>query len=84
MSAGTCPHPDVVCERRAFAAPPALSRRRERAAIPRATAEYLHEQPSRYSVGGAHMGLSEGRRTAAVREVEATFRMAPLHRLCAD
>jgi len=45
--------------------------------------EYLREQPNRYGVLGAHMGLSEGRRTAAVREVEATFRMLRLHRVCA-
>ena len=48
----------------------------------RLPSEYLREQPNRYGVLGARMGLSEGRRTAAVREVEATFRMARLRRWC--
>ena len=45
-------------------------------------ASYLMEQPSGYYIHGAYMGLGENRCKRQWREIESTFRMLELRRLC--
>ncbi len=42
---------------------------------------YLPEQKDGYYIGGAYMGLEDGRRNATALELESTFRMLALRRL---
>ena len=57
-----------------------------RARTPRGTyhfpARYLREQPSGYWVQGAYMRLQENRRARLSLELESTFRMLKIKRLC--